>query len=311
MRQIGSLPTSESAQRFTAYLVVQRIAASAEQEGNQWVIWVKNEDQVPAAKEALDKYRLAPDDPRYREAAAQAVQLQREEERQRAEARKNVVDIRGNWRSAGAGGAGASPFRTAPLTCIVIAICILVALASDFGKDVRSRVYLSFAHPASWAEGDGFAEIRRGEVWRTVTPIFLHFSIAHLVFNSFMFYSLASQVERRYGSLRLAGMIIAIAALSNVAQYWWERNPNFGGLSGVVYGVFGFTWMKVLYDPRAGLTLAQSTVVIAMVWLFWCLLADSMFTGAVGSNTANTAHFVGLAAGMVIATAPLALRRKA
>ena len=75
-----------------------------------------------------------------------------------------------------------------------------------------------------------------------------------------------------------------------------ERNPAFGGLSGVGYGLFGYLWMRVVHDPGCGLLLTRSMVFVSLGWFFLCL------TGALGS-VANMAHTVGLVLGMCVAYA--------
>ena len=76
-----------------------------------------------------------------------------------------------------------------------------------------------------------------------------------------------------------------------------------GGMSGVVYGLFGFAWMKSVYDRSFGFRISQSTVVILIVWLFLCMVPPEMLRNTIGismGNVANWAHGVGLAVGMAI-----------
>jgi GlpG protein len=84
--------------------------------------------------------------------------------------------------------------------------------------------------------------------------------------------------------------ILIIAIASNVAQYF-VSGPNFGGLSGVVYGLFGYLWIRGKYDPASGLQQDSTTIILSLAWFFVCL------TGMIGP-IANTAHASGLVMGM-------------
>src|SRR6185437_5682340 len=79
-------------------------------------------------------------------------------------------------------------------------------------------------------------------------------------------------------------------------------SPNFGGMSGVVYGLFGYDWMKARFHPELGLSIDPTNIIIMMVWFFLCMtpLMDSIL----GSGVANAAHAGGLIAGMLIGYVP-------
>jgi GlpG protein len=319
MRQIGTLATSESAQKFAAYLVTQKIAAHAEQDNGEWAIWVKNEDQVAAARQSLEEFRAAPDDARFQGVQARAAEIQRQEIARRDATRKNIVEMRGRWQTAG----GGVRFRQAPLTFVIIGLTLFVAYLTqlDTQRTHPAHEYLNFCRIVDdsqrglWSvprdsrgELDGFQQIRNGEVWRLVTPIFIHYGLLHLVFNMIWFFDFGRTIERRYGTWRLGLLILVVAMVSNILQYLWEGNPRFGGMSGVNYGLFGFIWMKSLFDARSGLHISQQTVTILMVWLFLCMAAGMqqfqwLPLGMI-ANVANTAHFVGLATGMGLAFVP-------
>src|SRR5262249_26728629 len=97
-------------------------------------------------------------------------------------------------------------------------------------------------------------------------------------------------IERRKGWLMLLLLVLVSGALGNFGQYL-ASGPFFGGMSGVVYALFGYIWMKGKYEPWEGLGVPQQTVMIMLVWLVAC------FSGYLG-DIANTAHLVGLIVGM-------------
>ena len=70
-------------------------------------------------------------------------------------------------------------------------------------------------------------------------------------------------------------------------------------MSGVVYGLLGFAWVKTRYDSDSGLYLRGDIFVFMLAWLALGFLGvlETMF----GMNVANWAHAGGLAAGMLLA----------
>ena len=69
-------------------------------------------------------------------------------------------------------------------------------------------------------------------------------------------------------------------------------NAVIGGMSGVLYGVFGFVWMQARFNRRYRYVLEESTTWLMMIWFVLCL------TGLVGP-IANVAHAGGLIAGLI------------
>lgn len=63
-----------------------------------------------------------------------------------------------------------------------------------------------------------FAQIKSGEVWRLVTPAFLHFGPLHLIFNMMWLWTLGGILETFLRRLRFVLLVIIIAVISNLAQ---------------------------------------------------------------------------------------------
>jgi GlpG protein len=303
MRQIGTLDNEPDAERLAAYLVTQGIEAHAETDGDGWAIWVRDENDLESARESFQQFRVDPRDPRYRGAERAANSILREKEKERRRAADNVIEMRDRWRQGS--------LRKAPLTSLLIVASVLVTLATNFGHNRLMR-RLGFCDPvhraeAAWSEGrlaDKFVDIRQGQVWRLVTPIFAHggsattvFGVLHLAFNMYWLFVLGAPVENRKGSLFFGLLVLVVAVLSNTAQAAFE-SPWFLGMSGVVYGLFGYVWMKTLFDPAAGIAISRGTITFFIVWFFLC------FLGLMGP-IANTAHGAGLAVGIAIGYAPV------
>jgi GlpG protein len=267
-------------------------------------VWVLDEDRLPEALEQLRAFRENPAEPRF-QGVEQAAKRLRQQAEQKAARLQQAAAVR----SRRPGG----PFEGRPLTLLLIAFCIGLALWSAVpGKEAAVRQLFSIAPyeihgiEIRWQR---WAAITGGEVWRLVTPMFLHAPILqgagvlHVLFNMMCLHDLGSQVEWRRGTWRFAAMVLLLAAFSNLAQYIISGHPHFGGMSGVVFGLLGYVWVKTRYEPRLGLYLGPTTMTTAMIFFVLC------FTGAMGP-IANWAHAAGLGMGLLLGYAPLAFRRR-
>jgi GlpG protein len=324
MRQLAVFETQDQADRLAAYLVTLRIAAHAEEENGAYSVWVRDENQMATARESLDHFRENPGDPRYRGVETAAEALRRKQEAERAARQKNVVEMRGRWKS------GPGVTRKCPLTIGLIVVSVLVAIGTNFaqygprgpeGLLNALAMVESETLRASFDAGqpDYFASVRQGQIWRLVTPIFIHFGITHLVFNMWWMFVLGGQVEDRIGSRYYAILVVLLAvssaAASALVNQWQRELAIAGGMSGVGYGVFGYLWMKVKFGPSEGYQLDRVTVAIGMAWLVMCILRDyapfdQLLGGLIPGRVDNTAHLVGLVVGMVAGYAPLLVKRR-
>lgn len=294
MRPIGHLANEANARVFGDYLYVQGIENQVDHEPAEgWAIWVADEDKLGRAGELLAAFKLNPADPKYQSHARNAADLRTAEAKEEAAYRKKIRTRRQLFRPLLAYGFG-------PLTLILILICVAVAILSKLGENLNPIMglfitnFVMDGNTIRWHRG--LEEILHGQVWRLITPIFIHFGIPHILFNMLALRDLGGMVEARHGSWYLGLMVVVLAVASNLAQWYWPGPwpgfpPNFGGMSGVLYGLFGYIWIRGRFDPASGLFLHQYTVVMMLVWFFACLFHFI-------PNIANGTHAAGLVLGM-------------
>ncbi|MCH2558143.1 MAG: rhomboid family intramembrane serine protease [Alcanivorax sp.] len=128
--------------------------------------------------------------------------------------------------------------------------------------------------------------------WRLLTPMLLHFSALHIIFNLLWWCDLGRLIERFQSGFQLLWLTLVVAAVSNFAQYL-DTGPRFGGLSGVVYGLLGYLWLYGKVNPAAGYQLRREIVLLMLAWLVICYVGLS-------GIVANTAHLTGLLSGAAI-----------
>jgi GlpG protein len=273
MRQAGTIATQSDAQRFADYLLALGITSKVEPSGDQWAIWVHDENQLQHSREELQQFKAEPNNARYKAAAQTAKQARREAVKKTRQAQRNYVDMRNEW---------ANPWHRRPVTMALIVFSALVFLNLT-GID---KSYLIMG------SDDTLCEVREGEVWRLVTPIFMHGGPLHIVFNMFWLYDLGTLIERKLGSIRYLFLVLVIAVVSNLAQFVMS-GPFFGGMSGVVYGLFGYAWIRGRLDPTCGLYLRPDIVFWMLGWFALCA------AGVIG-GVANWAHGGGLASGAAL-----------
>jgi GlpG protein len=294
LRQLGTLPKELDPKVFADYLLTLGMKTRIDERPDGYSLWIYNEDHLKRAQEELDGYRKSPDDPRYKSALESARNIRREERQLDQKFRKNFREAADIW--------GNPNLRRRPVTAAIVAICLVCfVMAQTPQSRARLADRLRFSTVVVDTEGrlrnNGLKDIEHGAVWRLVTPIFLHFGILHLVFNVMAFSALGTLIEIRRGSLRLGAMILMLAIVSNAGEYFYQERADagepmlFGGISGVVCGLFGYIWMKGLYEPEQGMMLHTNSVTFGLMWIALCL------TGILGP-IANAAHIVGLIMGV-------------
>lgn len=287
MRLIGHLMEENAARVFGDFLFVQGIENKLDHEkGQGWGIWILDEDKIPRAGEMLSDFRKAPADPKYHVEVHAAEKLRITAAKEEESYRQKVRGRRHLFRTL-------TPYGFGPLTFALICVCIAVFFTSKYGNNLPSiaSLFITGMDETSGQWNPALPEVRHGEFWRLLTPIFIHFSPLHILFNMLWLRDLGSMIESRQSSLQLLGLVIVIGVLSNVSQLYFGHGPIFGGMSGVVYGLLGYIWMRGKFDPASGLALHSTTIMMMLIWFFVC-------AAGIIEHVANTAHAAGLLTGM-------------
>ena len=189
----------------------------------------------------------------------------------------------------------------------IIAISIIIALLSNYGN------FLSVIEPFTFLKID-INSLERGyinfytlestyninnEWWRLITPMLIHFSFAHLVFNCLWIYVLGSKIEQFDGHLIFINLILFCSICSNLTQYFFGGPSLFGGLSGVIYGMLGFCMIIELESQFERYDLPPALYLFMIIWLALGFMGVLTLFGF--GNVANFAHLGGLISGIIFA----------
>ena len=187
----------------------------------------------------------------------------------------------------------------------IIIFAILFALISNFGSVIATIELLTFTNIN--VSNQGYISMFDfdqtfwidNQWWRLITPIFIHFSFAHLAFNCLWIFILGEKIENTDGSLIFILLVIFSAILSNCLQYFWTEASLFGGLSGVIYGLIGFC-MIVEFDSQYDRYKLPPALYLFMI--VWLLLGFAGILDLFGfGSVANFAHLGGLISGILFA----------
>ncbi len=130
--------------------------------------------------------------------------------------------------------------------------------------------------------------------WQFITAIFLHGSVAHLLYNLFALFLFGIILEKIIGSKRFLWIYFLSGIFANLISVFWY--PNALGASGAIMGVIG-----ALAVLRPGMTvwvynLPMPMFVAAIVWAGASVLG---IFGLGDPGTGHLAHLSGIVIGLI------------
>jgi GlpG protein len=271
-----SVSAEENLQPLSQYLNAQGVRHRISEQAHRQILWVAHESDVALAEWAYQAARNG-DLPR----PASSVQP---------------------W-SAGKHGSEANRVMAALLEVPVTSLMIVISLVSTallytgFGENVFDLLRMG-----TWSY-----MFESGQLWRLITPVFLHFSLMHIAFNMVMLWYFGRQLEKREGYGTLLLLLLLFTTVPNVAQSLAE-GIRFGGMSGVVYALLGYCWLT---NRLSGRMLYIFPGAIMGLMVAWLVIGFSGILTHVGfPPMANVAHLGGLLIGLACAFCMSKIRTK-
>lgn len=271
---IGQLNNQRAAQAFCDYLKSKGTKAWIEANEDGYIIYIEDPLAEAFSCTELREFLINPSDSKYLEASWNEGIVNLKINSTSANTHNNL-----HWKSFLS--------RSGLMTKLLVLISVSFTLLTSFGDNIEITRHFMISDITRYQ--GSLTEVYNGEIWRLVTPIFLHFMVIHILFNMMWLWDLGGTVERIQSKGFLLFFVLSIGILSNLIQYY-SNGPAFGGMSGVVYGLLGYTWIRS-FNVKSGYQLPKSIIGLMLAWL---LLGYTGLIGAIG----NAAHLSGLILGM-------------
>jgi GlpG protein len=170
------------------------------------------------------------------------------------------------------------------ITIIIIVICMILFISINLNESILNTLYPSDI------------QIFEDKFWSVITSNFIHIEIWHIFFNLSWFWVLSKKVEYENSRIFYFIFIISSAIVSSISQIAFSSSSGIG-LSGVVYALFGFLYLKGYLDSKYKGFISQKTAIIFLAWLVICIVITLLDILPIG----NAAHIGGLLWGFLLA----------
>lgn len=176
------------------------------------------------------------------------------------------------------------PYVTWFLVLLTVGIYILETLN---GGSTNTNTLLSMGAKAT-------PYIQQGEIWRLVTPIFLHIGILHILMNMLTLYYIGQYLEPIMGHVRFFILYMVSGIVGNLASFaFGGYNQLSAGASTSLFGTFAaFVALAVIFrENRFFSELGKS---------FLALIIFNLLLSVVASNFDIWGHIGGMIGGFFL-----------
>jgi rhomboid protease GluP len=135
--------------------------------------------------------------------------------------------------------------------------------------------------------------IRIGEIWRLITPVFLHGSFLHIAFNMYALFIYGRGLEERFGHGRFLLLYFLSAYAGNVLSFLLVPNPSLGAST----AIFGLLTAEVIFLIQNRSLLGNR--VNSTIWNLLFIAGYNLFIGFTTQGVDNFGHIGGLLGGLL------------
>ena len=193
------------------------------------------------------------------------------------------------------------PQRNYWVTPLLVNLCLLYFLVMVAG----AAVFFSqgAAQPAELVEkltdfylkfgANSRDKVLSGELWRLISGMFMHFSLAHLFFNMYALVYIGLMIENKLGPAAFAAVYLLSGICGSILSVYTHHVGIMVGASGAIMGMFGAFLALLIsnaFEKSANKALLISTVI---------LVTYMLLNGLATKGVDNAAHFGGIVSGFV------------
>ncbi len=178
------------------------------------------------------------------------------------------------------------------INAIIIVLNIIIFVIVDLSHSSTNTEWMLRCGAMYWPY-----ILEKGEYYRLITSMFLHFGTAHLFNNMLVLWFIGGTLEKLAGHIKYVFIYFISGVLAGCFSIGYNilsgQTPVAAGASGAIFGVVGALLYVILINRgRAeGLTKRQMLVFIFL----------SLYSGFANQGVDNAAHIGGFISGFLIA----------
>ncbi|WP_018664766.1 rhomboid family intramembrane serine protease [Heyndrickxia acidiproducens] len=144
--------------------------------------------------------------------------------------------------------------------------------------------------------------IAQGEVWRLISPVFVHIHFSHLLLNSFSILLLGPFLEHYFGKWKFSILYFGSGIIANGMTFLLlPLTYHHAGASGAIFGLLG-CYLAFLYVFKQSMPKTRQQTILIVI-------SFTMLTALLQPGTNTVAHLSGFIGGVALGLLILKLKK--